>query len=221
MSELGIKFRTFFLDFKRSEQRSPFYLTLNPNSRVPAIIDHDYGDHVVWESGSIFIYLSQRPSPMQHTLYGDDFFEQSSINSWLFYQVSGHAPMIGQALHFRYFHPEIIPTAVERYTNEVRRIYAVIEMKLSEIREQMTLELDDATCEVGNQLNPSEALLEREVWLVGGKITIADLCFVTWNYVVDRIGIDLKAEFPEVFKWTEQMLARPQVRRALSGLESS
>lgn len=221
LAELGIKFRTFFLDFKKNEQRSPYYISMNPNARVPAIIDHDNDDHAVWESGSILIYLCQRGAGARSycPLYSDDFAEQASINSWLFYQTSGHAPMIGQALHFRYFHPEIIPSAVERYTNEVRRIYAVVEMRLAEIREQMILELDEERFSLGNSELSESKYFDEPVWLVGNRVTIADLSFVTWNHVVDRIGINLKNEYPEVYKWTNHMLARTKVMRALSGLE--
>lgn len=220
LAELGIKFRTFFLDFKKNEQRSPYYISMNPNARVPAIIDHDNGDHPVWESGSILVYLCQRAG-RDCSLYSDDFTEQSTINSWLFYQASGHAPMIGQALHFRYFHPEMIPSAVERYTNEVRRIYAVVEMRLAEIREQLITDLDDERFSLGTTPLSESKYFDEPIWLVGNRITVADLSFVTWNHVVDRIGIVLKNEYPEVYKWTNHMLARPQVIRALGGLESN
>lgn len=221
LAELGIKFRTFFLDFKKHEQRSPHYTSMNPNARVPAIIDHDNDDHAVWESGSIIIYLCQRSaaSHVYTSLYSDDFAEQASINSWLFYQASGHAPMIGQALHFRYFHPEMIPSAVDRYTNEVRRIYAILEMRLSEIREQMIQDLDEERLSMGTSVLSESKYYDEPVWLIGNRITVADLSFVTWNHVVDRIGINLKTEYPEVYKWTNQMLARTKVIRALSGLE--
>lgn len=193
---------------------------MNPNARVPAIIDHDNGDHAVWESGAIVIYLCQRAG-RDCNIYADDFTDQSVINSWIFYQATGHAPMIGQALHFRYFHPEMIPAAVERYTNEVRRIYAVVEMRLAEIREQMIIEMDDDRFSLGTTPLTESKYFDEPIWLVGNRISAADLSFVTWNHVVDRIGVNLKNEYPEVYKWTKHMLARPQVVRALTGLESN
>lgn len=222
LSELGIKYKTFYLDFKKNEQRSPYYVGINPNARVPAIIDHDNDDHSVWESASIIVYLCQR-SGADCPLWSDDFVEQSKITSWLFFQASGHAPMVGQALHFRYFHPEMVPSAIERYVSEVRRIYSVVEMTLAEKREQMIMEMDDARWSNGeSQQNPNDhKYFDEPVWLVGDRVTIADLSFVTWNHVVDRIGINLKTEFPEVYKWTKAMLERPAVIRALSGLEGS
>ena len=148
---------------------------MNPNARVPAIIDHDNDDHAVWESGSILIYLCQRGLGTRDStpLYSDDFSEQANINSWLFYQASGHAPMIGQALHFRYFHSEMIPSAVDRYTNEVRRIYAVVEMRLAEIREQMILELDEERFSQGESAMSESKYFDEPVWLVGNRITVS------------------------------------------------
>ncbi|CAN6673476.1 transcriptional regulator Ure2p [Trichomonascus vanleenenianus] len=222
LSELGIKFKTFFLDFKKSEQRSPYYVSLNPNARIPSIIDHDNNDVSVWESGAILVYLCQRAGP-NCPLFSDDYVEQSQIMSWVFFQASGHAPMVGQALHFRYFHPEMIPSAVERYVGEVRRIYSVVEMRLAEKREQLIMEMEDdeEAFIMGTTPLSESKYFEEPVWLVGNRITIADLSFVTWNHVVDRIGISLKNEFPEVYKWTKFMMERRAVIRALSGLESA
>ena len=175
----------------------------------------------MWESGAILIYLCQR-SGVDCPLWSDDFTEQSQITSWLFFQASGHAPMIGQALHFRYFHPEMIPSAIERYAGEVRRIYSVVETTLAEKREQLLMEMEEinGSNNNNNNFNNNLDVSNELVWLVGNRITIADLSFVTWNHVVDRIGINLKSEFPEVYKWTRAMMERPAVIRALSGLES-
>lgn len=220
LCELGIKFKTFYLDFKRNEQRSPYYVAINPNARIPAIIDHDNGDHSIWESGAILIYLCQKAGP-DCPLWSEDYVEQSQITSWLFFQASGHAPMVGQALHFQYFHPEMINSAIERYISEVRRIYSVVEMRLAEKREQLIMEMDDESFSLGTSALSESKYFDEPVWLVGNRITIADLSFVTWNHVVDRIGINLKNEFPEVYKWTKAMMERPAVVRALSGLESN
>lgn len=156
----------------QNEQRSPYYLNMNPNARVPAIIDHDNNDHTVWESGAIIVYLCQRAGG-RCKLWSDDICEQSSIMSWLFFQASGHAPMIGQALHFRYFHPEHIDSALTRYTNEVRRIYAVVEMRLAELREQLIYEFDDERFSMGTSALSESKYFADPIWLVGNRVTVS------------------------------------------------
>ncbi|CAN3364018.1 transcriptional regulator Ure2p [Diutina catenulata] len=222
LSELGLQFNTIFLDFNHGEQRAPEFVTINPNARVPALIDH-YNDNVaIWESGAIILYLVQRylRDNGECPLWSNDLVEQTQISSWLFFQTSGHAPMIGQALHFRYFHSCSVPSAVERYTDEVRRVYGVIEMALAERREALIMDLDvenAAAYSAGTTPLSQSRYFDYPVWLVGDSATVADLSFVPWNNVVDRIGISLKTEFPEVYKWTKHMMRRPAVVRALRG----
>ena len=153
-------------------------------------------------------------------MWSDNLIEQSQISSWLFFQTSGHAPMIGQALHLGYFHSCPVPSAVERYTDEVRRVYGVIEMALAERREALIMDLDvenAAAYSAGTTPLSQSRYFDYPVWLVGDRATVADLSFVPWNNVVDRIGINLKVEFPEVYKWTKYMMRRPAVIRALRG----
>ncbi|KAG0671412.1 glutathione S- transferase, nitrogen catabolite repression regulator [Maudiozyma exigua] len=195
LSELNLPYHTFFLDFNAGEHRSPEFISITPNARVPAIIDHGMDNLSIWESA-----------------------EQAQINGWLFFQATGHAPMIGQALHFRYFHSEKLPSALERYTAEVRRVYAVIEMALAEKRESLIMELDidnAASYSAGTTPLSQSRFFDYPIWLVCDRITIADLSFVPWNNVVDRIGINIKLEYPEVYKWTKHMMRRPAVIKAL------
>ncbi|ONH75166.1 Protein URE2 [Pichia kudriavzevii] len=262
LSELGYSYQTIHLDFNKNDHRLPQFLQLNPNGRVPALIDHTNNTSnnptststststpippstslsssvkirntnnpilsspnniSLWESGSIITYLVNKKKIDENicpSIWSDNLVEQSQILSWLFFQTSGHAPMIGQALHFRYFHTVNVPSAIDRYTDEVRRVYGVLEMALSERRETLIMELDSENAESYSMgLTPisQSRYFDSPVWLVGDRCTIADLCFVPWNYVVDRIGIDLKAEFPEVYKWTKRMMRRPAVVRALT-----
>ena len=144
LSELGLQYNTIFLDFNLGEHRAPEFVSVNPNARVPALIDHGLENLAIWESGAILLHLvnkfyKETGNPL---LWSDDLADQAQINAWLFFQTSGHAPMIGQALHFRYFHTQKIESAVERYTEEVRRVYGVIEMALAERREALIMELD-------------------------------------------------------------------------------
>ena len=222
LSELGFHYNTIFLDFNLGEHRAPEFVSVNPNARVPALIDHNMDNLSIWESGAILLHLvnkyyKETGNPL---LWSDDFAEQSQINAWLFFQTSGHAPMIGQALHFRYFHSQKIASAVERYTDEVRRVYGVVEMALAERREALVMELDTdnaAAYSAGTTPMSQSRFFDYPVWLVGDKLTIADLAFVPWNNVVDRIGINVKIEFPEVYKWTKHMMRRPAVIKALRG----
>ncbi|CAI1671340.1 hypothetical protein SEUBUCD646_0N01040 [Saccharomyces eubayanus] len=222
LSELGFHYNTIFLDFNLGEHRAPEFVSVNPNARVPALIDHNMDNLSIWESGAILLHLvnkyyKETGNPL---LWSDDLAEQSQINAWLFFQTSGHAPMIGQALHFRYFHSQKIASAVERYTDEVRRVYGVVEMALAERREALVMELDTdnaAAYSAGTTPMSQSRFFDYPVWLVGDKLTIADLAFVPWNNVVDRIGINVKIEFPEVYKWTKHMMRRPAVIKALRG----
>lgn len=223
LSELGYKYDTILLDFANGDQKSPEFLSINPNGRVPALIDHTNPEQPVtlWESGAIILYLVEKKSREEEvcpSIWAESLVEQSQIMSWLFFQTSGHSPMIGQALHFKYFHTISIPSAIERYTDEVRRVYGVLEVALSEKREALIMELDRENADsysAGLTPMSHSRYFDTPVWLVGERATVADLCFVTWNYVVDRIGIDLKAEFPEVYKWTKHMMGRPAVMHAL------
>ena len=222
LSELKLKYQTIFLDFNQGEHRAPEFVAMNPNARVPALIDHGMDNLAIWESGAIILHLVNKNwrDTGTPTLWSDDLAEQSQINAWLFFQTSGHAPMIGQALHFKYFHSQKIESAIQRYTDEVRRVYGVVEMALAERREALVMEFDTenaAAFSAGTTPISQSKFFDYPVWLVGDRLTIADLCFVPWNNVVDRIGINIKAEFPEVYKWTKHMMRRPAVIRAFRG----
>lgn len=222
LSELKLKYHTIFLDFNRGEHRAPEFVAMNPNARVPALIDHSMDNLSIWESGAILLHLVNRNwrETGKPTLWSDDLAEQAQINAWLFFQTSGHAPMIGQALHFKYFHSQKFESAIERYTSEVRRVYSVVEMALSERREALVMEFDTENApaySAGTTPLSQSKFFDYPVWLVGDKLTIADLCFVPWNNVVDRVGINIKMEFPEVYKWTKHMMRRPAVIKAFRG----
>ncbi|CCF56230.1 hypothetical protein KAFR_0A07960 [Kazachstania africana CBS 2517] len=222
LSELKLPYQTIFLDFNKGEHRAPEFVAMNPNARVPALIDHSLDNFALWESGAILLHLVNKNwrETGTPTLWSDELTEQSQINSWLFFQTSGHAPMIGQALHFKYFHSQKIESALERYTDEVRRVYGVVEMALAERREALVMEFDTenaAAYSAGTTPLSQSKFFDYPVWLVGDKLTVADLSFVPWNNVVDRIGINIKAEFPEVYKWTKHMMRRPAVIKAFRG----
>lgn len=220
--ELDLPYQTLFLDFNKGEQRAPEFVSINPNARVPALIDHNSDNAAIWELGAIILYLVSKhlKETGECALWLSSLPEQAQISLWVFFQTLGHAPMIGQALHFRYFHSTLVPSAVERYTDEVRRVYGVVEMALAERREALIMDLDvDNAAAYSAGTTPLSQLryFDYPIWLVGDRPTVADLAFVPWNNVVDRIGINLKDEFPEVYKWTKYMMRRPAVVRALRG----
>ncbi|CDO94104.1 unnamed protein product [Kluyveromyces dobzhanskii CBS 2104] len=222
LSELNMNYNTIFLDFNLGEHRAPEFVAINPNARVPALIDHNMENLSIWESGAIILHVvnKQYRETGNPVLWSDNLADQAQINAWLFFQTSGHAPMIGQALHFRYFHSQKVKSAVDRYTDEVRRVYGVVEMALAERREALIMDLDSenaAAYSAGTTPLSQSRFFDYPVWLVGDKITVADLSFVPWNNVVDRIGINIKIEFPEVYKWTKHMMRRPAVIKALRG----
>jgi len=196
LKELNIPYTTINVDFAKGDHKKEEFLRICPNGRIPAIIDHDNDDLAVWESGAILLYLVQKYDTTG-LLWPRDEKLRTQIMSWLMFQVSGHSVMQGQAVYFSFFSGDYSTTAISRYVNETRRVYGVLEMRLAERREE------DEDVE--------------DVWLVGRECTLADLSFLTWARVVDRIGIDLEEEFPEVNKWIHKMMERPRVKLALSG----
>lgn len=178
-----------------------------PNGRIPAIVDHTNDDFSVWESGAILLYLVKR-FDHANTLWSEDLKVQTQITSWIMLQVSGHGVIQGQAFWFKFFHSEYVESATRRYIEECRRVYGVLEVRLAEAREELwdRAEREDVA---------AEDLKDAAVWLVGDHMTIADLSYLTWARTVHRLDIDLEAEFPEVDRWVNQMLANPKVAGAL------
>ena len=126
LEELQIPYMVYPIDIMKSEQRTPEYSRLNPNQKIPAIIDRDAGDFVVFESGAIMLYLAEKAG----RLLPVEFKARSRVIQWLMFQIGGVGPMQGQAhVFFRYF-PERLPSAIARYQNEVRRLYGVLDQHL-------------------------------------------------------------------------------------------
>eukprot|EP00892_Ulva_mutabilis_P008729 jgi/Ulvmu1/6228/UM028_0086.1 len=116
------------LSFSKNEQKEEKYLKINPNGRIPAIVDHDNGDFPVFESGAIMMYLAEKAGQ----LYPEDWNKRSEVNQWLFFMNAGVGPMQGQANHFVRYAPEAIPYAQNRYVNETYRLYSVLDGRLKE-----------------------------------------------------------------------------------------
>lgn len=127
LEELGIPYAVHTLDLSKGEQKQDWYLRLNPNGRIPTIVDRGNDDFAVFESGAILIYLAERAG----RLLGHDAKGRSRVIQWLMFQMAGVGPMMGQANVFLRYAPEKIPYAIDRYQREVRRLFGVLESQLA------------------------------------------------------------------------------------------
>jgi glutathione S-transferase len=129
LEELGIPYEVVGIDLGKGVQKEPWFLAINPNGRIPAIVDRDAGDFPVFESGAIMLYLCEKDGSGR--LLPKDAKARSRVIQWLMFQMGGVGPMQGQAnVFFRYF-PEKIPAAISRYQNETKRLYTVLDGQLA------------------------------------------------------------------------------------------
>ena len=192
LEELNLPFEV--VDYAISDVKKPEYIALNPNGRLPTIEDPNT-DLTLWESGAIVEYLVERYDTKHLISFAAGSNESYLAKQWLFFQATGQAPYFGQAAWFSKFHPEQVPSAKERYNNEVNRVCSVLEGYL-------------AQQEKGND-GP---------WLVGGKCSYADLSFIQWQRVIGMIlgkeDYDLD-KYPQVKGWLERMTTRKAVKTVL------
>ena len=128
LEELGVPYQVRAMSLARNEQKEPWFLAINPNGRLPALIDHAAGDFALFESGAILLYLAEKHGRFLPT----EARARSVVVQWLMFQMSGIGPMMGQAnVFYRYF-PEKIPAAIERYQREVNRLFGVLEGRLAD-----------------------------------------------------------------------------------------
>ena len=128
LEELALPYAVQAIDLMKGEQKTPTFLAINPNGRIPAIVDREADDFAVFESGAILIYLAEKTGRLMPT----DAKGRSRVLQWLMFQMGGVGPMMGQAnVFFRYF-PEKIQPAIDRYQNESRRLFEVMERRLSD-----------------------------------------------------------------------------------------
>ena len=128
LEELGLPYKVRRIDFDKREQKEPWYLKINPNGRIPTIVDHDNGGFVVFESGALMIYLAEKAG----ALLPADVKGRSLVIQWLMFQMGGVGPMMGQANVFYRYAPEKIPYAIDRYQREVRRLLEVLDTRLAD-----------------------------------------------------------------------------------------
>lgn len=123
LEELGLPYALKVIDLTAGEQRTPAFLAINPNGRIPALIDREADDFAVFESGACLIYLAEKTGRLMPT----DARGRSRVLQWLMFQMGGIGPMMGQAnVFFRYF-PEKIPAAIDRYQGECKRLFRVLD----------------------------------------------------------------------------------------------
>ncbi|KAJ9164808.1 Glutathione S-transferase [Coniochaeta hoffmannii] len=184
LAELGLIYRTIYPDFAKKEQKGPEFLKLNPNGRIPVLVDHHYNNFTLWESNAIIEYLVTKYDTGNRLSFGD-FDNQQYMRQWMYFQASGQGPYYGQAVWFmKNCHGEP-REVVERYQNETRRVISVLERVLS-----------------------------QQEWLVGGKLSVADISFLQWNTSADRIILGsefIDKEAPHVRRWMNAIIARPAI----------
>ncbi len=128
LEELGLPYTLHVLDLTRGDQKQPAFLAINPNGRIPAIVDREADDFAVFESGACLIYLAEKTGRLMPA----DAKGRSRVLQWLMFQMGGIGPMMGQAnVFFRYF-PEKIPAVIDRYQGETKRLFRVLDGHLKE-----------------------------------------------------------------------------------------
>jgi len=128
LEELGIDYTPTFLKLDEMDQKQDWFLKINPNGRIPAIVDRDADDLAIFESGAILIYLAEKYGQFLPTTGA----ARSRVMQWLMFQMGGLGPMQGQAHVFVRYAPEQIPYAIDRYQRETRRLYEVLNTRLGE-----------------------------------------------------------------------------------------
>ncbi|KAI1608789.1 glutathione S-transferase [Exophiala viscosa] len=193
LEELGLPFEIIHIPL--SDVKSPDYVALNPNGRLPTIQDPNL-DITIWESGAIVEYLIERYDTEHKLSFAPGTVDSYHARQWLFFQVSGQGPYFGQASWFKKFHHEKLPSAIDRYLREVERVNGVLESWLAKQKDKDP-----------NGDGP---------WLVGGKMTFADLSFVPYHRAMGMaLPDDYSVEkFPLVKEWCGKMLAREKTKLA-------
>jgi len=155
LEELGLKYESKYLEFGDGDTgvKGAEHVKLNPNGRIPTIIDHDNNDFTLWESNTIIRYLVERYDKDRKISFPAGTNESFLVDQWMTFQASGQGPYFGQISWFKRSHPEKIPSAVERYQKEAIRVISVL-----------------------------DSVLANQEYLVGNKITIADISFYVWDY---------------------------------------
>ncbi|QIC68095.1 glutathione S-transferase family protein [Acinetobacter schindleri] len=160
LEEMGLPYQILPVNILENDQFQPDFLAISPNNKIPAIVDQDGPDHrsiSIFESGAILQYLGRKTG----LFYPNDEIKRIQVEQWLMWQMGGLGPMLGQNHHFSRFAPERIPYATERYVNETKRLYGVLDKQL-----------------IGQDY-------------VTGEYSIADMAIFPWLLRYEWQGIDL------------------------------
>jgi GSH-dependent disulfide-bond oxidoreductase len=185
LEECGLPYNTHAVNIGKNDQFTPEFVALNPNGKIPAIVDSDGPDGKpisMFESGAILIYLAGKTGK---------FLPQSvrgkyDALQWLMFQMGGVGPMFGQTHHFMRAAPEKIEYGIKRYHNETRRLYGVLDKRLT-----------------------------GEKYLAAGEYGVADIATYPWVARHEWHQVDLN-EFPNVKRWFDAISARPAVQRGMA-----
>lgn len=187
LEECALPYRVHHVDISAGDQFKPDFLAISPNNKIPAIVDADGPDgkpFSLFESGAILVYLASKAGKF----LGDTDRDKFTTLQWLMFQMGGVGPMLGQAHHFRIYAPGKIEYAINRYTNEAKRLYGVIDKRLAQAR-----------------------------YLAGDAYTIADIATFPWLRSWKNQGIDWE-NYPHAKRWFDEIAERPAVKRGVEVL---
>ena len=187
LEECGLPYRAIPVNIGTGAQFAPDFLAISPNNKVPAITDPDGPDGQpisLFESGAILLYLAGKTGRFLPA----GTRQRYEVLLWLMFQMGGLGPMLGQAHHFRIYAPEKLPYAVERYTNEAKRLYGVLDRRLAKSR-----------------------------YVGGTEYSIADIAVFPWLRSWKNQGIDW-VDYPQLKGWFDEVAARPAVQRGVAVL---
>jgi GST-like protein len=128
LEELGLPYEVHVIDLRSGSQKEPWFTAINPNGRIPAIVDRDEQDFAIFESGAIMVYLAEKAG----RLLPSDPKGRSLVMQWLMFQMGGVGPMMGQANVFTRYFPEQLPSVIDRYRRESRRLFEVLDGHLAD-----------------------------------------------------------------------------------------
>ena len=189
LEECGLPYRAHPVNIGTGDQFKPDFLRISPNNKIPAIVDPEGPDGKpisLFESGAILLYLAGKTGRFMPT----EVRAKYEVLEWLMFQMGGVGPMLGQAHHFRLYAPEKIPYAIDRYTNEAKRLYGVMNKRLANSR-----------------------------YLGGAEYSIADIAIFPWLRSWKNQGIDWD-DYPHLRGWFDEVSARPAVVRGVEVLAS-